>query len=87
MPPVRRKRWTPQCKSHCIVWAVAMDGGLLLRCAHCLAVKKKIDLSATYTAELLRTQAKQSQAQHLTHCVRKHPYPSPPEGAFRAETE
>lgn len=62
--------WKRPCREHCIVWAVALDGQLQMRCAHCDFTKQKIDTRATYEPEFLKKQCERSQKAHKTHCLR-----------------
>jgi len=59
------------CKAgfHCMIW-YGRDGYVVIGCAHCPQVSKKMDLSVTYSEDLIAKQCAGSRAGHLKHCSR-----------------
>lgn len=61
--------WSPRQCNHCIIW-YGQDGLVIVGCAHCPSVSKRLDLSETYDEDLLRRQVAASREAHAKICNR-----------------
>lgn len=61
-----------KCRKCCFIWyGKGSDGGrVIVGCAHCRNISKKLDLSATYDADLIDRQIEASREGHKKLCTR-----------------
>ena len=55
--------------NHCGIW-YGRDGIIVIGCAHCPQVSKKMDVSETYTATQLDKAVASSRSAHAARCAR-----------------
>lgn len=64
MPPVRRGCF------HCLIWAFALDGLVVIRCAHCGQVNSRTGCEGAADPDLVQRLVQSSQAGHTRVCRR-----------------